>query len=52
MAKISLTIFDVVTSEGGTASPEQKSDISISIGDNLVEGTFSKEIKSVEKAPS
>ena len=51
MAKISLTIFDVVTSEGGTASPEQKSDISISIGDNLVEGTFSKEIKSVEKAP-
>ena len=44
MAKITLTIFGVVTNEGNATDPEERNDISISIGDNLVEGTISKEI--------
>ena len=44
MAKITLTIFGVVTNEGNVTDPEERNDISISIGDNLVEGTISKEI--------
>ena len=44
MAKITLTIFGVVTKEGNATDPEERNDISISIGDNLVEGTISKEI--------
>ena len=44
MAKITLTIFGVVTNEGNATDPEERNDISISIGDKLVEGTISKEI--------
>ncbi len=50
MAKITLTIFGVVTNEGNATDPEERNDISISIGDNLVEGTISKEIP-VTKLP-
>lgn len=50
MAKITLTIFGVVTNEGNATDPEERNDISISIGDKLVEGTISKEIP-VTKLP-
>lgn len=44
MAKLTLTIYDIVTQEGTATNPEMKSDISLSIGDGDVEGTISKEI--------
>lgn len=50
MAKITLTIFGVVTNEGNATDPEERNDISISIGDKLVEGTISREIP-VTKLP-
>ena len=50
MAKITLTIFGVVTNEGNATDSEERNDISISIGDKLVEGTISREIQ-VTKLP-
>ena len=44
MAKLTLTIYDIVTQEGTATNPEMKSDISLSIGDGDVEGTISKEV--------
>ena len=44
MAKLTLTIYDIVTQEGTATNPEKKSDITLSIGDGDLEGTISKEM--------